>query len=148
MQSLDDADPILANVMAGDIETFEVLYWRPHQRIYAVCLRMTSNFATAEDITQHVFIKLFQKIGTFQQGAALSTWLHCIAVNEVLTHFRISQRRKNKIPERISDDLFATEGMRHRKSTGSIFRMLLDGCQGHIDIWSPFITSMGFGTMR
>ena len=72
----------------GDAEAFEHLYSLHKRRVYSLCLRMTGNTATAEDLTQEAFLQLFRKIGTFRGESAFSTWLHRMAVNVVLMQLR------------------------------------------------------------
>lgn len=72
----------------GDAESFEALYALHKRRVYSLCLRMTSNTAEAEDLTQDAFLQLFRKIATFRGESAFSTWLHRLAVNVVLMHLR------------------------------------------------------------
>jgi len=81
-----DTDAQLA--AAGDMEAFEQIYRRHHQRIYLLCLRMVRNVSQAEDLTQEVFIQLFRKIHTFRNDSLFTTWLHRLTVNQVLMHFR------------------------------------------------------------
>lgn len=72
----------------GDMGSFEELYERHHRRVYSICLRMLQNASEAEDLTQDVFIQLYRKIGSFRGDSAFTTWLHRMAVNQVLMHFR------------------------------------------------------------
>jgi RNA polymerase sigma-70 factor (ECF subfamily) len=72
----------------GDAEAFETLYHLHKRRVYSLCLRMTSNTAAAEDLTQEAFLQLFRKIGTFRGESAFSTWLHRMSVNVVLMQLR------------------------------------------------------------
>ena len=72
----------------GDAEAFETLYRLHKRRVYSLCLRMTSNTAAAEDLTQEAFLQLFRKIGTFRGESAFSTWLHRMSVNVVLMQLR------------------------------------------------------------
>lgn len=72
----------------GDMTAFQELYERHNRRVYSLCLRMTSNSAEAEDLTQEVFIQLFRKTGSFRGESAFTTWLHRLTVNQVLMHFR------------------------------------------------------------
>ena len=85
---------------AGDLASFEELYRRHFNRVYGVALRMTGHTAEAEDLTQDVFVQLYRKIGTFRGESAFSTWLHRMAVNQVLMHFR---KRSSRL-EAITDD--------------------------------------------
>ncbi len=77
----------------GDAEAFEFLYSLHKRRVYSLCLRMTGNPASAEDLTQEAFLQLFRKIGTFRGESAFSTWLHRMSVNVVLM-----QLRKKSLP--------------------------------------------------
>jgi len=72
----------------GDARAFQSLYDKHKRRVYSLCLRMTSNTAEAEDLTQEAFLQLFRKIGTFRGESAFSTWLHRLSVNVVLMHLR------------------------------------------------------------
>ncbi len=72
----------------GDMEAFENIYRRYHQRVYTLCARMIRNATQAEDLTQEVFVQLFRKINTFRGDSSFSTWLHRLTVNQVLMHFR------------------------------------------------------------
>ncbi len=77
----------------GDAVAFKVLYDLHRRRVYSLCLRMTGNTASAEDLTQEAFLQLFRKIGTFRGESAFSTWLHRMSVNVVLM-----QLRKKSLP--------------------------------------------------
>src|ERR1700722_11066291 len=74
-----EAEAILA-AQAGDTRSFEFLYALHKRRVYSLCLRMLSNVAKAEDLTQEAFLQLYRKIGTFRGDSAFSTWLHRLAV--------------------------------------------------------------------
>jgi RNA polymerase sigma-70 factor, ECF subfamily len=84
---LSEADAI-ERAKQGDPEAFETLYHLHKRRVYSLCLRMTANTASAEDLTQEAFLQLFRKIGTFRGESAFSTWLHRMAVNVVLMQLR------------------------------------------------------------
>ena len=94
---------IVARAQAGDTSAFEVLYHANAGRIYAVCLRMTGNRATAEDLTQEAFVRAWRKIGSFRGASAFSTWLHRLTVNVVLTELRSQGRRNDRIM--LTDDI-------------------------------------------
>ncbi len=98
----------------GDAEAFEVLYNLHRRRVYSLCLRMTTNTAEAEDLTQEAFLQLFRKIGTFRGESAFSTWLHRMAVNVVLM-----QLRKKSLPIVPLDDTVETEEDTPKKDYGA-----------------------------
>ena len=79
---------LIERAKLGDAQAFQALYDKHKRRVYSLCLRMTSNTAEAEDLTQEAFLQLYRKIGTFRGESAFSTWLHRLSVNVVLMHLR------------------------------------------------------------
>lgn len=84
---------------AGDGVAFEELYRRHYRRVYALTLRMMGNPTEAEDMTQDVFLQLFNKIGMFRGESAFTTWLHRMTVNQVLMHFRKKSTRSELLTD-------------------------------------------------
>lgn len=66
-------------------EDFEAIYRAHVGQIYGLCLRMTGQPAFAEDCTQECFIAAWRALPAFEGRSRMSTWLHRIAVNTVLT---------------------------------------------------------------
>lgn len=93
----------VARAKAGDTAAFEQLYRANAGRIYALCLRMAGNTADAEDLTQDVFVRAWQKLASFRGDSAFSTWLHRLAVNLVLTERRTANRRNARVM--VTDEL-------------------------------------------
>ena len=83
----------------GDGKAFEELYRRHYRRVYALTLRMMGNPTEAEDMTQDVFLQLFNKIGMFRGESAFTTWLHRMTVNQVLMHFRKKSTRSELLTD-------------------------------------------------
>ncbi|HYM77838.1 MAG TPA: sigma-70 family RNA polymerase sigma factor [Candidatus Dormibacteraeota bacterium] len=79
---------LIEKAKLGDAQAFQALYDKHKRRVYSLCLRMTSNTAEAEDLTQEAFLQLYRKITTFRGESAFSTWLHRLSVNVVLMHLR------------------------------------------------------------
>jgi RNA polymerase sigma-70 factor (ECF subfamily) len=86
-KAVSDAQ-LIARAQRGDEVAFAALFEAHKRRVYSLCLRMTSNTAEAEDLTQEAFLQLYRKIATFRGESAFSTWLHRLAVNVVLMHLR------------------------------------------------------------
>ena len=82
-----DAD-LVARAQRGEEAAFAALFKAHNRHIYCVCLRMAGSPEQAEDLTQEVFLKVFRKVSTFRGESTFSTWLHRLAVNEVLMHLR------------------------------------------------------------
>lgn len=61
-------------------------------RVFAIVRRMVRSREDSEEITQDVFLKLFRKIGTFENRSSLSTWVFRVAYNAALDFLK--QRRQ------------------------------------------------------
>lgn len=82
---------------AGDPGAFRALYDSHVGRVFAVCLRLAGDRAEAEEHTQDVFVRAWERLGTFRGESAFSTWLHRLAVNEVLQARRSAGRRSSRV---------------------------------------------------
>lgn len=91
----------IQRAQAGDAEAFEFLYKMHNRRVYALCLRMTSNPIEAQDLMQDAFLQVFRKIKSFRGESSFSTWLHRLTVNIILMRFR-----KKRHPEVSLDEPF------------------------------------------
>jgi RNA polymerase sigma-70 factor (ECF subfamily) len=78
----------------GDAQAFERVYRTHVGRIYALCLRMTGDEQEAEERTQDVFVRAWEKLPSFRMESRFSTWLHRLAVNLVLQERRSKGRRR------------------------------------------------------
>jgi RNA polymerase sigma-70 factor (ECF subfamily) len=85
--SLTD-DGLVAAARRGDMRAFEKLYRRPSARVMGLCLRMCRRRDLAEDCTQATFVRAWRNLKSFEGRSAFTSWLHRIAVNEVLGHLR------------------------------------------------------------
>jgi len=92
---------------AGDVAAFERLYRENVDRIFALCLRMSGDAVRAQELTQDVFVRAWEKLAGFEGKSAFSTWLHRLAVNVVLGSRRAEGIRVGKVFG--TDDLEAYE---------------------------------------
>jgi RNA polymerase sigma-70 factor, ECF subfamily len=69
-------------------QDFEELYRAHAGQVYGLCLRLTGQPALAEDCAQECFIRAWRALPSFEGRSQVSTWLHRIAVNTVLSHRR------------------------------------------------------------
>src|ERR1043165_3732568 len=92
-----DSDVALA--AGGDQSAFERLYRTHVARIHSLTRRMLSA-NEADEVTQDIFVRTWQKLGQFRGESAFGTWLHRLAVNV------ISEKRRSFAiqRERMSDD--------------------------------------------
>ena len=97
-----NADPGLLAAQAGDPDAFGKLYHAHVGRIFALCLRLAGDSQRAEELTQDVFVRAWERLSSFRGESAFTTWLHRLAVNVVLTDRRTAWRRSRRF-ERIDD---------------------------------------------
>jgi RNA polymerase sigma-70 factor (ECF subfamily) len=88
---------------AGDTAAFEQLVRQYDRQIFRTALHITQNREDAEDITQDVFFKAFQKLEQFQGNSKFSTW----PVNESLMRLR---KRKTSRTVSMDQDVETSEG--------------------------------------
>lgn len=93
----DDESALIERARRGDVDAFESIYRLHSGRVYALCLRMTADAAQARELAQDVFVRVWEKLGSYRGDAALSSWLHRIAVNVVLMTRRGDRRREQRI---------------------------------------------------
>jgi RNA polymerase sigma-70 factor, ECF subfamily len=94
----------VALAAAGDGSAFERLYRTHVARIHSLTRRMLGSH-DADEVTQDIFVRTWQKLGQFRGDSQFSTWLHRLAVNVV-----IERRRSFAIQrERMTDDPLALD---------------------------------------
>ena len=91
---------------AGDAHAFARLYREHAGRIHALARRMAGD-DEADELTQDVFVRAWEKLAGFEGKSAFSTWLHRLAVNVVLGSRRAEGIRIGKVFG--TDDLEAYE---------------------------------------
>lgn len=101
------ADATVRRAQQGDVAAFEQLYRQHLDRVYALCLRICGDGTKAEELTQDVFVRAWQKLASFEGKSAFSTWLHRLAVNVCLGDRRAEGIRVGKVFG--TDDLEAYE---------------------------------------
>ena len=82
-QSVDDAAAV-RRCLQGDPGAFDALVARYQQVLFTVALRMTGDSEEARDATQNTFIKVYEKLGTYDPGRRFFSWMYRILVNECL----------------------------------------------------------------
>ena len=93
------ADPdLVAAYVGGDEAAFRELVARHHRRVHGVCHRYFRDRRDAEDATQETFLVLARCAAQFRGDAALSTWLHRVALN--VCHDIARRRARRPLPAR------------------------------------------------
>ena len=85
----DAVDRLVALARGGDAEAFGALYHRYQDEILRYLAHHVRDHATAEDLTQQVFLKAWQAIPRYEQRSApFKSWLYRMAHNQMVDHFR------------------------------------------------------------
>jgi len=97
LQAHPAENKLVVRAQRGDMTAFERLYRENVGRIYALCLRLEGKAEQAEERTQDVFVRAWERLETYRGESAFSTWLHQLAVNVVRGAWRTEQRRRNRV---------------------------------------------------
>lgn len=87
-------------VLAGQGEVFAQLYERYHLRAYRLAWGMTAQREAAEDLTQEIFLRAYQKLHQFRGEATFATWFYRLAVNCCL---QSRQRARKNLTETVEE---------------------------------------------
>ncbi len=92
-----DAD-LMLRIKKGDLKAFEDLMTRHQKAVFNLSYRYVGNAAAAEDLTQDVFLKIYQARLQYKPVAKFKTWMYRIAVNTCLNAIR-QRRPTTALPE-------------------------------------------------
>jgi RNA polymerase sigma-70 factor (ECF subfamily) len=82
----------------GDTRAFERLYRGHAARVHGLARRMVGH-EEADELTQDVFVRAWEKLGTFRGEAAFGTWLHRVAINIMLARQQVRRRDRDRFEE-------------------------------------------------
>jgi RNA polymerase sigma-70 factor, ECF subfamily len=99
---LGNGESDVARAASGDRSAFERLYRDHVNRVYSLCARMVADRTRAEELTQDVFVRAWEKLHLFRGESSFSTWLHRLTVNLVLNSRKSDGRQRSRFEE--SDD--------------------------------------------
>lgn len=100
---MEDDAKLVQRCLAGENSAWESLLTGHTRKIFNLCYRFTGHASEAEDLTQEIFIKIFQTLRTFDaaQGTFI-TWLNRVARNHLVDHYR--RTRKDRMTSSLDDD--------------------------------------------
>ena len=99
----DPATALMLRVRDGDAEAFARLVSLWQDRLVTLFLHQTGDHATAEDLAQEVFLRVYRARGSYQPTAKFTTWIHTIAGNVASDlRQRAYRRREHGVPPAVS----------------------------------------------
>ena len=105
----------VALAASGDVRAFERLYSAHLPKVHSLVRRMAGGRDT-DELTQDVFVRVWQKLGSFRGESAFGTWLHRLAVNVVIERFRTETLRRQRYHD--GEEIF--EVLPARASSGDL----------------------------
>jgi RNA polymerase sigma-70 factor, ECF subfamily len=96
---IGNGDSDVARAAAGDRGAFERLYRTHANRVFSLCARMVSDRGRAEELTQDVFVRAWEKLHLFRGESSFGTWLHRLTVNVVLNARKSDGRQSSRFEE-------------------------------------------------
>ena len=118
---MEQDQELLNRCLAGEDSAWEALLKGHTRKIYNLCYRFTGRVEEAEDVTQEVFIKVFQTLKTYDAAqGSFSTWLNRVARNHLVDHYR--RTRKDRVTSSLEDELPAVQDAPspHAEPTGQV----------------------------
>lgn len=93
---------LIERCLAGDDSAWAALLQGHMRKIYNLCYRFTGRPSESEDLTQEVFVKIFQTLKTFDAAqGSFPTWLNRVARNHLVDHYR--RTKKDRMTSSIED---------------------------------------------
>ena len=84
---------LMLDVRRGDVDALGVLFRRHHERVYALCFRMTGSAAAADDLVQETFLRVLKYRRGFEGRGRFTTWLYRLTHNVCLDQIRRERRQ-------------------------------------------------------
>ena len=89
-----DEKQFITDLQKGSQSAFRHLVDTFQNKVFNTVLSIVQNAEEAEDISQEVFIEIFESVGKFKGEAKLSTWIYRIATNKAIEHHRRKKASK------------------------------------------------------
>ncbi len=105
IRSLTDSE-LIVGALAGRSDGFEEIVRRYQRPITGYVFRMLGNYESSLDVTQEVFIKVYNSLTKYNDEYKFSTWLYRIAHNAAIDHMRRNSMQTQSIEVENSDGTF------------------------------------------
>ena len=125
-----DDRQLVQTIRSGDTDAFEQLVRRKTSKVYALCYRVIGNAEDAKDISQLVFIKLWENLEKYDAQYAFDTWLYRMVTNVAIDFMRNRQSRDNAVNSNlrlVKTSVDAEQGVViQRKEIENVFNQISD----------------------
>jgi RNA polymerase sigma-70 factor (ECF subfamily) len=99
---VSEADPreLARLATGGDLEAFELLIRRFERRVYGFSYHQLRDYSEAQDLTQEIFVRLYQQLDRFDSSRPFEPWFWRLAANAAINY----RRRRVPIPKEIDTE--------------------------------------------
>lgn len=118
--SKTNGDSDVALAASGDRQAFERLYRHHVNRVFSLCARMVADRQRAEELTQDVFVRAWEKLHLFRGESSFATWLHRMTVNVVLNARKSEGRRQARFEESEEENGGGVDAMAASSTSGVV----------------------------
>jgi RNA polymerase sigma-70 factor (ECF subfamily) len=127
-------DKLLEEIALGSRQAFEKLYRDSSPQLFAICLRIVSHRAEAEDVLQEVFATVWRKAAQYDvQRAGAMSWLAMIARNKAIDRIRSHPQARKSEPLELAEGIADPTASPQLDAQASADRERLDECLKRLD---------------
>jgi RNA polymerase sigma-70 factor (ECF subfamily) len=119
---------LIARIAEGDQSAVRLLYGQHSARVFRFILRTVSNEATAEELTNEVFLDVWRHAASYRGQAAVTTWLLSIARNKAISRLRKRSDAPldEEFAETIADDTDLADTGLAKQGKAGLMRICID----------------------
>ena len=99
-------DALIGRVLGGDINAYELIIKEYEKKVYNLALRYMKNHDDALDVSQDVFLQVYQNLSQFRGDAQFSTWIYRVTYNKCVDALRKNQKIRKNVAMSIDDENF------------------------------------------
>ena len=85
---------IIKQVLGGDADAFEHIVKKYEKKVYNLALRYLKNRDDALDLSQEVFIQVYNNLAQFRGDSQFSTWIYRVTYNKCVDMLRKTQKQR------------------------------------------------------
>ena len=98
-EELREDEQLVARTCAGESALFAQLYRRFYARTFALAYGMTGRREAADDLTQEIFLRAYERLGNYHGRSSFATWFYRLAVNHCLNYCRRERRHQHVVSD-------------------------------------------------
>ncbi|MBU8932670.1 MAG: sigma-70 family RNA polymerase sigma factor [candidate division Zixibacteria bacterium] len=110
---------LVQDCLAGDLKAFEVLVDKYQKPVFNAALRIVGNGDDAQDVSQMVFTKAFEKLQSYDPKYKFFSWVYRMTINESLNWIKC-RKPQSEIPENLASTARTPEEQYRRKEIDQV----------------------------